>query len=67
MFICGLNSFDELGQLKPEIKPMGQVIKTGTRNSERLIFCLCYLVPVLYATWQIWKLDRRLKKIESEN
>jgi len=47
--VYSLDSFDKLGNLKNDSQPLGQVIRIGQKNSERLIFYLSYLIPIIYA------------------
>jgi hypothetical protein len=50
LLVYSLDSFTSEGQLKINAQPLGQVSKSGSKNSEKLIFYLCYLIPLLYAT-----------------
>jgi len=36
----------------------------ATKRSEKLIFYVCYLVPLLYATWNIYWINRQLIRLE---
>jgi len=40
-------------------------VETNTR-SERLMFNICYLIPVAFATWRIVQFNRDLKRIEQK-
>jgi len=36
------------------------------KNSERPIFYVCYLIPILFATWRIWQVNYELSRIEKK-
>jgi hypothetical protein len=46
---------------------IGQVIKDGRKNSEKPIFYLCYLIPILYASWKIVRISQELKKLAARS
>ena len=46
---------------------IGKVIKDGKKNSEQPLFYLCYLIPLLYATWKIVRINQELKKLTTLN
>ena len=46
---------------------VGKVIKNGKKNSEKPIFYLCYLIPLLYASWKIVRISQELKKLATLN
>jgi hypothetical protein len=44
---------------------IGRVIK-GKKRSEKPLFYVCYLIPLLFATWRIIQVNRELNKIEKK-
>ncbi|RHZ37549.1 hypothetical protein [endosymbiont GvMRE of Glomus versiforme] len=38
----------------------------GDKRSEHPLFYICYLIPILFATWRIWQVNRELNKIEQK-
>ena len=46
---------------------IGKVSKNGKKNSEQPLFYLCYLIPLLYATWKIVRINQELKKLTTLN
>lgn len=43
---------------------IGKVEKIGKKNSESLVFYICYLIPILYATYKIIQVSKRLEQIK---
>ena len=52
---------NELGEI------IGKVVKGEKKNSEQPIFYLCYLIPLLYASWKILRINQELKKLATLN
>jgi len=46
---------------------IGKVVKGEKKNSEKPIFYLCYLIPLLYATGKIVRISQELKKLATLN
>ena len=46
---------------------IGKVSKGDGKNSEQPLFYLCYLIPLLYATWKILRISQELKKLATLN
>jgi len=66
VYVYSPDSFNNLGQLKEGAKVLGIVAKGGSRNSEHELFYICYLIPILWATFGIIYLDRELRKIDKK-
>lgn len=43
---------------------IGRGIETKNVRSESMLFYICYLIPIVFATWRIWQVNRELNKIE---
>ena len=52
---------NELGEI------IGKVVKGEKKNSEQPLFYLCYLIPILYASWKIIRISQELKKIATNS
>ena len=44
---------------------IGRVVEEAVKKrSETTLYNICYLIPILFATWRIWQVHKELKKIE---
>lgn len=39
---------------------------SGGKRSEHPLFYICYLIPILFAAWRIWQVNRELNKLEKK-
>ena len=67
LLVYSRDSFTPEGQLKVNVQPLGQVSKSGNKNSEKIIFYLCYLIPLLYAAGKIYRISQELKKLATHS